>query len=116
MKTRSVKRWIHGGLIFSLLILFLSSPRISLGTPRSQAPGRAYPGIYTEVEIKRVMAVLGNKIEGKKPAEKAKDKLMNLNDLQTRIIVSLSEIVALGDPAPVAGIAFLLMTVLIICS
>ena len=57
-----------------------------------------------------------NKIEGKISTAKAKDKLMNLSDLQTRLIVSLSEIVVQGDPAPAADIAFLLMMVLIIFS
>ncbi len=116
MKPRSVTRWIQRGLIFLLLTLFLSSSRTSLGMSGSPAPGRAYSAIYTEAEIKKVIAVLGNKIQGKKPAEKAKDKLMNLSDLQIRLIVSLAEIVGQGDPAPVADIAFLLMTVLIICS
>ncbi len=116
MKTKRITRWTQGGLIFLLLTLFLSSSSISLGMSGSQAPGRAYPGIYSEAEIKKVMAVLDNKIDGKKSTEKAKDKLMNLSDLQTGLIVSLSEIVALRDPAPVAGIAFLLMTVLIIFS
>ncbi len=116
MKAGRVTGWMQAGLILLLLTLFLSSSKNSLGMSGTQSPVKAYPGIYTEVEIKKVMAVLGNRIQGEKAAEKAKEKLMNLNDLQTRLIVSLSEIVALGDPAPVAGIAFLLMTVLIICS
>ena len=116
MKARRVTGWIQGGLLFLILTLFLSSPAASFSLPGSQVTGKAYPGIYSEVEIKKVMAVLDNKIEGKKTAEKAKRKLSNLSDLQTRLIVSLSEIVALGDPAPVADIAFLLMTVLIIFS
>jgi hypothetical protein len=116
MKVRRVTRWIQGGLIFLLLTAFLSSSKISLGMPGGQARGKAYPGITSEVEIRRVMAVLDNKIEGKKSTAKAKDKLMNLSDLQTRLIVSLSEIVVRGDPAPAADIAFLLMTVLIIFS
>ncbi len=116
MKAGKVTGWIQAGLFLLLLTLFLSSSRISLGMSGSQPPVKVYPGINTDVEIDKVMLVLGDKIEGERAAEKAKEKLMNLNDLQTRLLVSLSEIVALGDPAPVAGIAFLLMTVLIICS
>ena len=116
MKVRRVRRWIQGGLICLLLTIFLSSSKISLGMPSGQARGKAYPGMYSEVEIRKIMAVLDNKIEGEKSTAKAKDKLMNLGDLQTRLIVSLSEIVIQRDPAPAADIAFLLLTVLIIFS
>ena len=116
MKTRRVTRWIQGGLIFLLLTAFLLSSKTSLGMPSGQARGKAYAGIYSEAEIRKIMAVLDNKIEGGKSTAKAKDKLMNLGDLQTRLIVSLSEIVIQRDPAPAADIAFLLLTVLIIFS
>jgi hypothetical protein len=116
MKVRRVTKWIQGGVIFLLLTTFLSISKNSLGMPSGQARGKVYPGIYAEVEIRKVMAVLDSKMEGEKSTAKAKDKLKRLSDLQTRLIVSLSEIVVQGDPAPAADIAFLLMTVLIIFS
>ncbi len=116
MKVQRGKRWIRGGLIFLLLTIFILSSKTSLGLPTKHGGEKAYPAIHPEAEIRKVLAVLENRIEGKKFTEKAKDKLLILSDRQIRLIISLSEVIVQGDPAPVADIAFLLMTVLIIFS
>jgi hypothetical protein len=118
MKGKGVRWWVQGGLIILLLTAFLSLSKTSLGTPSGPFRGKTYTdvGIESEEEIRKVLIVLENKIDGREFAEKAKNKLLNLSKDQKRLIIALSEVIVQGDPAPVADMAFLFMTILIIFS
>lgn len=71
---------------------------------------------HREVDRLKILFVLENKMGNKKLLEKAKDKLVTLDDRQTRLISSLSDRIAQEGNTMGADIAFLLMTALIIFS
>jgi hypothetical protein len=84
------------------------------------APGRTWVAplqpASREVSLARIASALEDRVPGHELSEKTQTKLLTLSDRQVRIAASLAERIAKDDPAVVAEMAFLLLTILIILS
>jgi hypothetical protein len=98
-----------------MAIFILRPPIASAGTAILRLED-SYPDFHSEAEVRKALAVLENRVGGQKFTAKAKDKLFVLSPRQTRLVISLSEVIAHGGQTTGADLAFLIMTVLIIFS
>jgi hypothetical protein len=64
-------------------------------------------------DVSKILWVFENRVEDQQLLERAKDKLLTLDQRQLRLIASLSDRVAMEGNTTGSDIAFLLMTALI---
>ena len=69
-----------------------------------------------EEDQHKILGVLENKMGGKKLSARAKEKILTLNEGQTRLITSLCDRIAENGHAAGAEIAYFLITALILLS
>lgn len=102
--------------IVGLLVICLGS----VSATAVAAPGRAWqapsPSAPREVSLTRIVSVLEARMPGHELSEKAKAKLLTLDDRQIRTAASLAERVAEEGHTAAAETAFLLLTILITLS
>jgi hypothetical protein len=102
-------------LIF-LLVIFTGNPSKAFGAIRGATLDNPNSAIKRENARLKILSILENKTGDKKISKKAKEKLSTLSDDQTRLIISLSEVIANDGQTAGADIAFLLIMILIILS
>jgi hypothetical protein len=71
---------------------------------------------HRDTDIPKILSLLDDKAGSRKVIEKVKDKVFTLSDKQTRMIASLTELIANGAQAAGAELVFLVITILIIVS
>ena len=103
-------------IIFLFLVIFILSKSIAWGGPINSRPGHPHGVMSREANVLKILSFLENKISDQESLQKAKDKLVTLNERQTRLIASLSDRIADQGNTTGGDIAFLLMMALIVLS
>lgn len=103
-------------IILLCLVILISGKSIAFGGTTDFHSGHSYNVTNREANVLKILSFLEIKISDQKLLEKAKDKLITLNERQTKLIASLSDRVANQGNTTGADIAFLLMMALIVLS
>ncbi len=96
-------------------IFTVQPPLAESGISRPKEVPLSYKMIREEDQY-RILGVLENKMGGKKLSMKAKEKILALNEGQTRLIISLCNRIEENDHAAGAEFAYLLVIALILLS
>lgn len=116
---RIIKPFILAATFFFIVTLVWPSSRALSVIPNS-GTGRERPGNSTISEQKaailKIILVLDHQRVDKKLLEKAKDKLLTLNERQILLISSLCEKISYDGQTTRTDIAFLLISALIVLS
>ncbi len=107
---RFVKTVAAGLALVQWLILIPSTTIAASGKNASDSPAPYELGLAADVS--KILSVFENRIEDQQLLERAKDKLLTLDQRQIRLIASLSDRVAKEGDTAGSDIAFLLMTAL----
>lgn len=67
-------------------------------------------------DLAKILSILESKMGGERLPEKARRKLLELDDAQIKLIASLAERIATAGQTPGADIAFLLIAALLVLS
>ena len=118
MKTRPKKfiRSIGVWLPLVLFVIFSWNPSTVLSGTTSLKSDGSSSVVHRDVDRLKILSVLENKMGSQKSLERVKIKLFKLSDERTRLIASLSELVANEGNRAGADVAFLLLTALIVLS
>jgi len=108
----NLKRYI----ILLFLLIFIWSKSIAWGGPTDFRPGHPHEVMNREANVLKILSFLENKVSDHESLQKAKDKLVTLNERQTRLIASLSDRIADKGNTTGGDIAFLLIMALIVLS
>lgn len=114
-----LKKFIRLTIFLPLIFLFVIFNRDTsktFGAIRGTKLDNPNSVIKRENVMLKILSILENKMGDHKISEKAKEKLSTLSDEQTRLIISLSEVIANDGQTAGADIAFLLIMILIILS
>ncbi len=116
-KARSCAKIIMIGIVsLAIFAIFtVQPPSAESGISRPKEVPLSYKMIREEDQY-RILGVLENKMEGKKLSVKAKEKILALNEGQTRLIISLCNRIEGNDHAAGAEFAYLLVIALILLS
>jgi len=116
-KPRSFAKRIMIGIVFlAIFAIFTVQPPLAesgISTPKEVSP--SYKMIREEDQY-RILGVLENKMGAKKLSVKAKEKILALDERQTRLIISLYNRIEENDHAAGAEFAYLLIIALILFS
>ena len=112
-RKRYVKLFV--ACLAGLLVLFETwQPPVVLA--RAARSGGWLDVVTRREDLAKIVSVLESKMEGRKLPEKARRKLLDLDDAQIRLMVSLAERIAAAGQTPGADIAFLLIAALLVLS
>ena len=113
-----MKKAIHsaGICILTLLLFFIFWGSPALAEMEKLNSGDQYHGVNRERDVLNILSALGKKVEDQRLLDRVRVKLSGLPESQFALIASLSkQILKEGDQTG-SGIAFLLVTVLIVLS
>lgn len=116
-KPRSFAKRIMTGIAFLIIfaIFTVQPPLAESGISGPKEVSLSHKMIR-EIDQYKIIGVLENKMGGKKLSLKAKEKILALNEGQTRLIISLCDRIEENDHAAGAEFAYLLITALILLS
>jgi hypothetical protein len=116
-KPRNFAKRTMTGITFLVIfaVFTVQPPLAASGISGPKEVSLSYKMIREEDQYK-ILEVLENKMGGKKLSVKAKEKILALNEGQTRLIISLCDRIEENDHAAGAEIAYLLITALILLS
>ncbi|MBI5603739.1 MAG: hypothetical protein HY879_10310 [Deltaproteobacteria bacterium] len=111
MKRKKLKKYGWAwGLVSGLLVVLMNSTMVSAGI------GMHYAAVtVSEKDQIKILSFLERKIGDQQLMEKAREKLLSLDEKQTRLIVSLSERIS-EDRTARADVAYLIIAALIALS
>jgi hypothetical protein len=101
--------------LFLLFIFSLWNPAVQAETRKSNAD-EEYRGMHRETDMAKILSVLEKKVDDQKMLDRARQKLLTLQEPQFSLIASLSEQIVKEGDQPGVDIAFLLITILIVLS
>jgi hypothetical protein len=112
LKPKRFVKTVAAGLALVQWFIFVPGTTIA-ASGKNVADSRARHVMHFSADVSKILSVFENRIEDQQLLERAKDKLLALDQRQLRLIASLSERVAKEGNTAGSDIAFLLMTALI---